>query len=140
MKKTTSQKLKAAGFTIMELLFVIAIGAIIISAIAPGMNGAKGKAENVKKDNTTKEVEQAKTRYSLDNAGVGGTDTTFALIAPYLNRKGTGTVTADLSLYADPAQNGVGLPITSWGKFPDSNGQNGTVVVWGTYGATPVSN
>lgn len=136
MRKT--RNLARKGFTLMEIMIVIVLVGIIATKSYQAMAGAKGKAETTKQVNLTTNIEDAKQRYSYDNVGVGGTTPTFAQLQPYVAVAG-GTVSS-IGQLADPTLNKVGLPITSWGTYPDGNGAGGTTITWGTLNATPVSN
>lgn len=57
---------KKKGFTLIELIVVIAILAILIAILAPSIMGAKNKAEDVAYDLTIKKLHDAAVLFTID--------------------------------------------------------------------------
>jgi len=83
MKKLNSSK----GFTLIEVLIVVAIIAIIVGIGVPALRNARENAVNAKRGALLSNVATAKTRVLLDGGSLSGSND-FAAIAPYILVRG----------------------------------------------------
>ncbi len=97
------------GFTLVELLVIIAIIAILMSLLIPAISSARNKANTVRCLGQLKSWAGAVTDYQADNGGMFPTGSWYAVMAPYVGMKrqweagGTLPKPGDKSIYSCPS-------------------------------------
>ena len=114
------------GFTLIEMLIVVAIIGILVAIAVPALSDAKSDAQKSKKAAISSAVATAKTRAFLANNIIAGSPATFVQFDEYLLINGE---TPTMAIIADANQNGVGENISDWGVFPENS--VGTEISWG---------
>jgi len=107
-----SHRFRQQGEGLIQVLLAVAIIASIAAGISSVIIGSRDKAVATQLVNAVREIQDAKSRYLMDNPTVSETtDASFALLQPYLTAMGT-QVTAESQLLA-----GTGRTITNYGTF-----------------------
>jgi prepilin-type N-terminal cleavage/methylation domain-containing protein len=103
-----------AGFTLAELLVVVAVIAVVASIVYGPLLDAIHKYENSNAANRLEAVANAKVRYNLDHVGTPDTfGFSFADLQPYLQqRDGPVASESDLMLYTGGRTINYGTPAT----------------------------
>lgn len=114
MKKLSSTQ----GFTLIEVLIVVAIIAIIVGIGVPALRDAKERAVSAKRDAMLSNVATAKTRFILDNSqaqfdALATDDARWTAIQNYILVKGVPAT--------DKASLAVGLPVTTFNVNDSQN-------------------
>ena len=105
-------RFRERGEGLLPVLLAVAITAMVAAGISSVIIGSRDKAVATQLCNAVREIQDAKSRYLVDNPTVSETtDASFALLQPYLTAMGT-PVTAETQLLA-----GTGRAITSYGTF-----------------------
>jgi type II secretory pathway pseudopilin PulG len=107
-----SHRFRQRGEGLIQVLVAVAIIASIAAGISSVIIGSRDKAVATQLVNAVREIQDAKSRYLMDNPTVSETtDASFALLQPYLTAMGT-PVTAESQLLA-----GTGRTVTNYGTF-----------------------
>jgi prepilin-type N-terminal cleavage/methylation domain-containing protein len=117
-----SKNLKAlhskGGFTLIEILIVIALIGIVVGIAIPALGTAKQKAQTQYQNAVLDAVAKAKARYALDNNVTAGGAAGFNDIKPYLQVNGTTPSTLN-DLISNPKSGKTGLNL---GTYEDNTG------------------
>jgi prepilin-type N-terminal cleavage/methylation domain-containing protein len=117
-----SKNLKAlhskGGFTLIEILIVIALIGIVVGIAIPALGTAKQKAQTQYQQAVLDAVAKAKARYALDNNVTASTPADFNDIKPYLQINGTTPSTLN-DLISNPKSGKTGLDL---GTYEDNSG------------------
>lgn len=122
------------GFTLIEMLIVIAILGILTSIALPAIANSREEARAVAKAALINQIQTAKNRYALDNQVPALiTWARFSEFKPYINVNG---ITPGIEELSTGSLNGTGENITRWGLYPrvSSTGipNNGTIPIFST--------
>lgn len=118
-----SRRLRA-GFTLMEVLIVLAILAVIIGLVVPNLMKGKQKADNDAAKVQVKAVEDALAMYALDHDGDYPASISVLMTNPGGDQKWNGPYFKGNKAPADPWNN----PIQY--QNPGQHHQDGTPDVW----------
>jgi prepilin-type N-terminal cleavage/methylation domain-containing protein len=107
------------GFTLIEMLVVVAILGILVATAVPAMNSAASDSKGVKKNALMREIEMGKRRAVIDgvaNPHPNGNHTSISWdhFRQYVQINGRIPAMAQV---ARKDQNGTGENITSWGTI-----------------------
>jgi prepilin-type N-terminal cleavage/methylation domain-containing protein len=89
MKINTSRK---AGFTLVEIMIVVAIIGLLAAIAIPNFIKARTTAQMNACINNLRQIDSAKHQYALESGGTGTTEPTDAQITPFLGRGGSGSL------------------------------------------------
>jgi hypothetical protein len=109
---------KEQGFTLVEILIVVAITSILVGVAVPTLNNAKAKAQEVKRNTIQTSVETAKNRYVLSKDNISdyaNKQTTFQHIQPYLLI--SGKAPENFQEIGDKTKNQAGANIIDLGSY-----------------------
>jgi general secretion pathway protein G len=126
MRSHRERRPKRTGFTLIEVLLVVAILGVIAAAVVPALLGRQQAAYEQQTRNNVKNLQNILTMYALDHDGTypsGGREALSALTnaSDYHGKK--------LSAYIDST------PKDAWGEqlyyeFPSSKGKGDKPAVW----------
>ena len=122
--RTTNSRGARGGFTLMEVLIVLAILAVIIGLVVPNLMKGKAKADNDAAKVQVKAVEDALDMYSLDHDGEYPAAISGLMTNPGGDAKWKG-----------PYFKGNKMPADAWGnpiqyQHPGTHKQDGAPDVW----------
>jgi general secretion pathway protein G len=122
--RTTNRRRVRGGFTLMEVLIVLAILAVIIGLVVPNLMKGKARADNDAAKVQVKAVEDALEMYALDHDGDYPPTISALMTSPGADSKWKG-----------PYFKGNKAPADPWGNqiqytHPGTHKQDGSPDVW----------
>jgi len=140
--KSSVRRQRRAGFTLMEVLIVLAILAVIIGLVVPNLLSAKGTADVKAAKVQIKAVEEAAEMYALDHDGTFPPSIEAMMTSPGNDQQWKGPYFKGAKAPADPWNTPIQYqyPGTHQSDLPDiwsmgKDKQNGTaddITNWGT--------
>jgi prepilin-type N-terminal cleavage/methylation domain-containing protein len=124
-------KKRSGGFSLVEILVVVAVAGVLVSLAVPTLNKVKERSLEHQREKISNAIEFAKQQYvnSSPTRAHDGEDTVlYENIAIYVLVDGKNPKT--ILEVSDKDYNGTGLNIIDWGTYPDKEG-NSTKVTWG---------
>lgn len=119
MKPHPKTHLPSSGFTLIEMLIVVAIVGILVAIAVPSLHSAKVNAQQAKRAAAVSNVNTAKTRFMLRHpspSDIYGTPVQFSQIQEYLLINGS--TPGNLS----DLEQGTGTTINNLGQHIDASG------------------
>jgi type IV pilus assembly protein PilA len=135
MTKLTSKLQAEGGFTLIEMLIVVAIVGILVAIAVPALNSSKQDAQKAKRKAISAAIATAKIRYTLTEAGTNsvGQNAAYSEFSPYLLINGA---TPSEDALTNGASNGTGDSIADYGTYPSTSG-SANPVSWAAAGTNP---